>query len=79
MREERIVVPSVEIREERKNVTIGVSQAEREALLIETEAREALRMNVTHEDREVRVVREERVEPTVTVRTEKVKEPIVDI
>ena len=36
-------------------------------------------MNVTHEDREVRVVREERVEPTVTVRTGKVKEPIVDI
>ena len=38
-REERIVVPSVEIQKERRNVTIGVSQAEREALLIETEAR----------------------------------------
>ena len=41
--------------------------------MIETEAREALKMNVTHEDREVRVVREERVEPTVTVRTERVE------
>ena len=30
--------------------------------MIETEARKALRMNVTHEDREVRVVREEKVE-----------------
>ena len=62
VKEERIVVPSVEISEERRNVTIGVSQAEREALLIETEARDALRMNVTHEDKEVHVVREQRVE-----------------
>ena len=36
-------------------------------------------MNVTREDREVRVVREERVEPTVTVRTERVEKPTVEV
>ena len=47
--------------------------------MIESEAKEALRMNVTHEDREVRVVREELVEPTVAIRTEKIEEPRIDI
>ena len=37
-------------------------------------------MNVTHEDREVRVVKEERIKPTsVTVRKERVQVPSVDI
>ena len=37
-------------------------------------------MNVTHEDKEVHVVREQRVEqPTISVREEQIKAPTIDI